>query len=426
MATFDSLIEILSSRFGLGATARLLVSEIVAMISAPPGGLGGFLDKLKSAGLASEVASWLGHPDAAPLAAGQVERALGATALSGIASRMGLEQSIVTPALGYALPRIVGPFDAGRRCSSRRPRRDHGFSLTTASRGGGGAGRAEADRRSPDKRAKRARRRALAMARGRGHRRDWPAFVFLVGVQPNGARREGARACDPCASDRRAGAHPAAGSRASGASPAPAVTAQTTAPPVQPAPPPAAPAPSTDAQATGASPPPAPSTSAQQTASPRRCNQRTGDSSRSAGFACPARQRPPPRLRPQRPNRLQRRQLLQSSRRLSRTPPRPPPKPARFALSNDNGVVRASGVVPDEDAKTSIVDALNAVFGADKVKSDISVDPERHRRLVARQVPGRARSDQKRECRRDLPRRQDQRRRRRYGRRRARQASSRR
>ena len=113
MAAFDSLIEILSSRFGLGATARLLVSEIVAMISAPPGGLGGFLDKLKSAGLASEVASWLGHPDAAPLAAGQVERALGATALSGIASRMGLEQSIVTPALAYALPRIVGLLTPG-------------------------------------------------------------------------------------------------------------------------------------------------------------------------------------------------------------------------------------------------------------------------------------------------------------------------
>jgi OmpA-OmpF porin, OOP family len=36
--------------------------------------------------------------------------------------------------------------------------------------------------------------------------------------------------------------------------------------------------------------------------------------------------------------------------------------------------VRASGVVRDEDAKTSIVDALNAVFGAEKVKSDISVD----------------------------------------------------
>ena len=50
------------------------------------------------------------------------------------------------------------------------------------------------------------------------------------------------------------------------------------------------------------------------------------------------------------------------------------PTPTRFALSNDNGAVRASGVVPDQDAKTSITDALNAVFGADKVKSDIGVD----------------------------------------------------
>ena len=40
-------------------------------------------------------------------------------------------------------------------------------------------------------------------------------------------------------------------------------------------------------------------------------------------------------------------------------------------------MVRASGVVPDQNAKTSIVDALNAVFGADKVKSDIGVDRAR-------------------------------------------------
>ena len=49
--------------------------------------------------------------------------------------------------------------------------------------------------------------------------------------------------------------------------------------------------------------------------------------------------------------------------------------PTRFALSNDNGVVQASGAVRDDDAKTSIVNALNAVFGADKVKSAISIDP---------------------------------------------------
>jgi OmpA-OmpF porin, OOP family len=47
--------------------------------------------------------------------------------------------------------------------------------------------------------------------------------------------------------------------------------------------------------------------------------------------------------------------------------------PARLALSNENGAVRASGSVPDDDSKTSILNALNDVFGADNVKSDISV-----------------------------------------------------
>ena len=55
-------------------------------------------------------------------------------------------------------------------------------------------------------------------------------------------------------------------------------------------------------------------------------------------------------------------------------PPASAATPTRFALSNNNGAVRASGVVRDQDAKTSITDALNAVFGADKVKSDIGVD----------------------------------------------------
>ncbi len=113
MATFDTLIDDLASRYGVGANARSLVREILAMISSSPGSLGGFLDKLKSAGLSTEVASWLGRPDAAPLASGQVERALGATALSGIASRIGLGQGVVSTALGYALPKIVGLLTPG-------------------------------------------------------------------------------------------------------------------------------------------------------------------------------------------------------------------------------------------------------------------------------------------------------------------------
>ena len=113
MATFDTLIDDLAGRFGLGGSARALVEEVLAVISASPGGLAGVLDTLKSEGLASEAESWLGHPDAAPIAAGQVERALGAAAVSGIAGRLGLGQGAVSTALGYALPKIVGLLTPG-------------------------------------------------------------------------------------------------------------------------------------------------------------------------------------------------------------------------------------------------------------------------------------------------------------------------
>ena len=43
-------------------------------------------------------------------------------------------------------------------------------------------------------------------------------------------------------------------------------------------------------------------------------------------------------------------------------------------------MVRASGVVADDATKTSITDALNAVFGADKVKSDVGLDKSATRR----------------------------------------------
>ena len=113
MATFDTLIDDLAKRYGLGANAGPVVKEALAMITNYPGGLGGFLERLRSAGLASDVASWLGNSNAGPIAAGEVERALGATALGGIASRLGLPQSAVSGALGYALPKIIGLLTPG-------------------------------------------------------------------------------------------------------------------------------------------------------------------------------------------------------------------------------------------------------------------------------------------------------------------------
>jgi OmpA-OmpF porin, OOP family len=54
-----------------------------------------------------------------------------------------------------------------------------------------------------------------------------------------------------------------------------------------------------------------------------------------------------------------------------------PTLPPRLALSNDDGIIHYSGSVHDEETRVSIIDGLKAVFGADKVQGDISVDLNR-------------------------------------------------
>ena len=63
-------------------------------------------------------------------------------------------------------------------------------------------------------------------------------------------------------------------------------------------------------------------------------------------------------------------------------PPPPPPAPipalpARLVLSNDDGVLRYSGAVHDEDTRNSILAALRSVYGADRLQGDIAVDLNR-------------------------------------------------
>ncbi len=269
MATFDTLIDDLASRFGLGANARTLIREVLSMIPNSPGGFGGFLDKFKSAGLTSEVASWLGHPDASPIAAGQVERALGATALSAIAGRVGLKQAAASTALGYALPKIVGLLTPRGAVPAGVPAEVTAFlSLPRA------AAAVEQVAPTParclsSERGERTGHPALAMAGARRAGRRWPPFLFLVDDEPDtarSARRNGAGTYDARAVGRRAGAVPASCSSAGGASARPAASApavaQTPAPAPQPAAPPPAPAPSTDAQATASQASPAPAAQA--------------------------------------------------------------------------------------------------------------------------------------------------------------------
>jgi outer membrane protein OmpA-like peptidoglycan-associated protein/uncharacterized protein YidB (DUF937 family)/cytoskeletal protein RodZ len=363
VATFDNLIDELASRFGLGVNARTLIKEVLTMISTSPGGMSGFLDKLKSGGLTSEVASWLGRPDAAPIAAAQVERALGATALGGIASRVGLAQSAVSTAVGYALPKIVGLLTPGGAVPAGVPAEVAAF-LSQPPRAA-----AATEQVAP-------RRVDVYPASPQdesGIRRWlWPALAALVVVAllsyfwstlnrmpsappvakapepatPAPSTVAQAPAPPPAASPTAQAPVPAPQPAAQAPSPPPPTEAQAPAsPPPAPAPSPPAPAPSTEAQATAPQPSPPPAAQAPAPTSPPA----TGQAPATPAPAAVATAEP--------------------------TAPASAATPTRLALSNDNGVVQASGSVRDDDAKSSIVNALNAVFGADKVKSAISIDP---------------------------------------------------
>ena len=52
MAIFDSLIAEIGSKFGLGAKSSALIAEVIRFMTSEPGGVAGFLDRFKNAGLA--------------------------------------------------------------------------------------------------------------------------------------------------------------------------------------------------------------------------------------------------------------------------------------------------------------------------------------------------------------------------------------
>jgi OmpA-OmpF porin, OOP family len=127
MAILDNVIEDVGSRFGLGSNAGPLLREVVQLITGSPGGIGGFIDKFRSAGLASQVGSWLGRSDGAVLTGPQVEQALGSNVLGGIASRLGLASGVVGTAVGYLLPKVIGQMTPGGVVPTSMPSWISGF-----------------------------------------------------------------------------------------------------------------------------------------------------------------------------------------------------------------------------------------------------------------------------------------------------------
>ena len=114
---FDVLIREVASRFGLGDKALPLVQMLLAyMTNKDTGGLTGFLEKFKAAGLGPIVQSWLGGgAGAQPVTNSQLESVLGSSGglLSMLVPRLGLGRDNITSSLGYLLPAIIGKLTPG-------------------------------------------------------------------------------------------------------------------------------------------------------------------------------------------------------------------------------------------------------------------------------------------------------------------------
>lgn len=108
MSQFDQLIDDVATRFGLGAKASTMLRELLTLMTSSPGGIGGFIDKFKSAGLAREANGWLGNASASALNASQVERALGSDAVDAMARKVGIPGAVASPAIGYLVPKLIG------------------------------------------------------------------------------------------------------------------------------------------------------------------------------------------------------------------------------------------------------------------------------------------------------------------------------
>jgi outer membrane protein OmpA-like peptidoglycan-associated protein/uncharacterized protein YidB (DUF937 family) len=119
--TLDNLISESGNKFGIGAAAGPLMRELLQVMTGGPGGLGAFLDRLRSAGLGAEVSSFLGGQSEVPLAPNTVDSVMGETTVAGIARRVGLAPAAAAATMGFAIPKMIGLLTPGGKLPTALP-----------------------------------------------------------------------------------------------------------------------------------------------------------------------------------------------------------------------------------------------------------------------------------------------------------------
>jgi outer membrane protein OmpA-like peptidoglycan-associated protein/uncharacterized protein YidB (DUF937 family) len=107
---FEQLVSEAASRFNVSPTSvtALLRGLFALVTNESTGGLTGFLDQFRRAGLGDAISSWLGGKDVRPLTAPQLESALGDATVDRLAVSSGLARAAAAPVLAYLVPKVIG------------------------------------------------------------------------------------------------------------------------------------------------------------------------------------------------------------------------------------------------------------------------------------------------------------------------------
>jgi uncharacterized protein YidB (DUF937 family) len=113
---FDSLVNELSERYGLGDRGRDLFGLLVAYIhNDRRGGFGGFIEGFREQGHGELLSSWLGNPEAGGLTASDVGTVFGQGLLNDWGTRLGASRATIAAAIAGVLPRLVAELTPGGR-----------------------------------------------------------------------------------------------------------------------------------------------------------------------------------------------------------------------------------------------------------------------------------------------------------------------
>src|SRR5579862_9913364 len=168
MTMLDNLTSEMGSRFNIGSAAEPLMREFLQLMTGGPGGLGGFLDRFRNAGMSNEVSSFLDGKNQEPLPAKAVDKVLGDATVVGISRRVGLAPAVVSTAAGFEIPKLIGMLTPGGRLPSALPSDVQSFVRTHDAEVVTGVPR-EAEQVSP---------MATAVIRDQGRRSPWPWVIL--------------------------------------------------------------------------------------------------------------------------------------------------------------------------------------------------------------------------------------------------------